>query len=237
MTSLLALATLAFAAPADPTEADIVQKKFEDATFIARVAKGNQAELAKITKDFGNSYRVKTVKSFLKEPLKMRLETTLDDAQVTYIIADFVRYFKVPRIRLNGKEDLKDKPGKMQTIMDYGLLTPALFERLFTAKYIRTDRASGDFVFDLTYKQPRFDDTSRHRVWIDPQKRVMSKREWYNQHGRQLATFIYEDPINRDGVWFPSRGVVKNMDGVTAGVIEYDSVKCNTGLADSLFKP
>jgi outer membrane lipoprotein-sorting protein len=237
MTSLLALTALTLLAPADPTESDIVQRKLEDATFVARVAKGNQAELAKITKDFGNSYRVKSVKSFLKEPLKMRLETSVEDSQVTYIINDFVRYFKVPRIRINSKEDLKNSPGKMQTVMDYGVLTPSLFQQLFSAKYIRTDRASGDYVFDLTYKKPRFDDTSRHRVWIDPQKRVMSKREWYNQHGRQLATFLYEDPINRDGVWFPSRGVVKNMDGQVAGVIEYDSVKVNTGLAESLFKP
>lgn len=237
MTPIVAIASLAAVFVADPTVADIVQNKFEDATFTARVTKGNQAELAKITKDFGNSYRVKSVRSYLKEPFKMRLETNVDDTQITYIINDFVRYFKVPRARINGKEDLHDAPGKMQTVMDYGILTSPLFDKLFNAKFVRTDRASGDFVFDLTYKKGKYDDSSRHRVWVDPQKRVISKREWYNQYGRQLATFIYEDPILRDGVWFPSRGVVKNMDGQVAGVIEYESVKVNTGLADSLFKP
>jgi len=236
MIQAVAWTLLAFAPVADPDASDIVQPKFEDATFTARVSTGNQAELAKITKDFGNSYRLKVVKSYLKEPLKLRLETTVDDTGITYIIAGFKRYVKVPRARINTTENLEDKPGKMQSPLDYGIVTTSMMSELFTAKYVRTDRATGDYVFDMTYKSPKFSDTSRHRIWVDPQKRVLSKREWYNQHGRQMATFFYEEPMLRDGVWFPSRGTVRNMDGKIAGVIEYESVKVNSGLADSLFK-
>lgn len=236
MTQLVALTALLLTAPADPTAADIVQKQFEDATFVAKVTQGSQSELAKITKDFGQSYRLKQVKSYLKEPLLMRLETTVDDTDITYVINNFVRYFKIPRARLNQKEDLHEKPGKMQSPLDYGIITPSLLDQLFTAKFVRTDRATNDYVFDLTYKKPKFNDTSRHRVWVDPQKRVVTRREWYNQYGRQLATFFYEDPMQRDGIWFPSRGVVRNMDGKVAGVIEYESVKLNSGLAATLFK-
>jgi len=236
MIQIVALSLLALAAPADPTAADIVQPKFEDASFTARVKTGNQAELAKISKDFGNSYRLKVVKSYLQEPLKMRLETTVDDTSILYVIRDFKRYFRVPRARISTDENLSDKPGKMQTPLDYGIITPAMMSELFTAKYVRTDRATGDYVFDMTYKSPKFSDTSRHRIWVDPQKRVVSKREWYNQHGRQLATFLYEEPILRDGVWFPSKGSVRNMDGKVAGVLEYEAIKINSGLADSLFR-
>lgn len=236
MIHAVALTLLALAPGADPTASDIVQTKFEDASFTARVRNGNQAELAKITKDFGNSYRVKSVKSFLKEPLQMRLETTVDDTSILYVIREFKRYFRVPRSRLSQEENLADKPGKMQTPMDYGIITPSMMAQLFSAKFVRTDRATGDYVFDMTYKTPKYSDTSRHRIWVDPQKRVITKREWYNQHGRQLATFFYEEPMLRDGIWFPSRGSVRNMDGKIAGVIEYESVKINSGLADSLFR-
>ena len=105
MTTLIALTLLATAV-ADPTGADIIQKKFSDATFTARVVKGDQGELGKISKDFGMSYRFKYVKAYLKEPLKMRLETNLDDTQMTYVLTDWVRYFKIPRAFINTKEDL-----------------------------------------------------------------------------------------------------------------------------------
>lgn len=235
MIHAVALSILTLVPIADPTTADIVQSKFEDAIFTAKVVTGNQAELAKISDDFGNSYRLKVVKSYLKEPLMMRLETKVDDTNLLLVIANFKRTFKVPRFPTKP-EDLRDKPGKMQTPLDYGLITPSMMAELFTAKYVRTDRASGDYVFDLTFKTPKFSDTSRHRIWVDPQKRVVSKREWYNQYGRQKATFFYEEPMLRDGVWFPSRGTVRNMDGKIAGVIEYESVKVNSGLVDSLFK-
>lgn len=236
MTTLFAFA-LVVAASSEPTAADIVQKKFSDATFVARVVKGDQGELSKISKDFGLSYRFKTIKAFLKEPLLMRLETSVDDTDITYIISDWVRYYKIPRARINTSEDLHGKPGKLQTPLDYGIVTPSLLDQLFAAKYIRTEREGGDFVFDLTYKKPKFDDTSRHRIWVDPQKRVITRRDWFNQDGRQVGTFFYEEPKNQNGVWFPSRGTVRNMDGKVAGIIEYEKVAINTGLADSLFKP
>lgn len=236
MTTILAFTLISFVG-AEPTAADIVQKKFSDATFTARVVKGDQEELSKISKDFGLSYRFKTVKAYLKEPLLMRLETSVDDTAITYIISNWVRYYKIPRARINTSENLNGKPGKLQTPLDYGIVSPALLDQLFTAKYVRTEREGGDHVFDLTYKKPKFTDTSRHRIWVDPQKRVITRRDWFGQDGRQVGTFFYEDPKNLNGVWFPSKGTVRNMDGKVAGIIEYEKVAINSGLADSLFKP
>jgi outer membrane lipoprotein-sorting protein len=235
MIQILALA-LSLATPAEPTGADIVQKEFQDATFVVQVVKGVQSELVKITKDFGQSYRFKEITAYLKEPLKMRLESKVESTSIVYVINDFVRYWNIPRANLKGSEDLHEKPGKLQTPMDYGILTPSLLEHLFTAKYVRTERATGDYVFDLTYKKPKYSDTSRHRVWVDPKRRLVTKREWFGQDGRQHGTFLYEEPMQRDGVWFPSRGTVKNMDDKVAGVVEYVKVKVNSGLPESLFK-
>jgi outer membrane lipoprotein-sorting protein len=90
-------------------------------------------------------------------------------------------------------------------------------------------------VFDLTY-DPSLDYAARHRVWIDKAKGIITKREWYNHRGTQLATFLYEAPKQYDGVWVPTRMTVKNADNVVAGITRYESVKVNTGLADSLFE-
>jgi outer membrane lipoprotein-sorting protein len=234
---LTTLAALTLALPPEPGADDIVQKAFKDATFVVRVEKGDQAELSKISRDFGASYRFRVVTAYVKEPLKMRLETSVDDTQITYIIVDDVRHFRIPRAKINSSEDLKDKPGKMQTPLDYGIITPAVIDRLFTAKFIRTERGTGEYVFDLTYQRPRFSDTSRHRIWVDPKKRIVTRRDWFGQDGRQMGTFFYEEAKHQGGVWFPSRGIVRNMDGKVAGIVEYEKVKVNTNLPDSLFKP
>jgi len=234
---MLALIAAHFALIAlpEPTAEDIVQKGFRDATFTARVTKGIQSELIKIKRDFGETYRFKVVTSYLKEPLLLRLETTAENTTITYVINDFIRYWKISGANLKGSEDLHLKPGKIQTPLDYGLITPSILEHLFVAKYVRTERSTGDLVFDLTYK-PKFSDTSRHRVWVDPTRRYVKKREWYSQEGRQYGTFTYDDPEQQAGIWFPSRGSVRNMDGVVAGIVEYEKVKVNTGIPDSVFK-
>ena len=114
------------------------------------------------------------------------------------------------------------------------MLTPSLFDNLFNAKFVRLDRATNDVVFDVTYPAA-LDDTSRHRIWVDPQKKYVTKREWYSQKGRQLATFFYNEPSNVGGVWVPTKMQVKNVDGVLAGETFYTGLKVNQGLQDSLF--
>jgi outer membrane lipoprotein-sorting protein len=234
MMNFLALTAIAFAAQ-QPSINDYVQKGFEDATLTASIVKGDQRELKKINDDFGQSYRFETTKIMIKEPFKLRLETQTDDTSILYILNGTTQAMKIPRAKINLKQNLGDKPGRRQTSMDFGFLTPSLFAgTFFKAQFVRNDRATGDVVFDLTY-MPNLDDSSRHRVWIDPEKRFVTKREWYNQHGRQMATFFYENPKQFDGVWMPTQLRVMNVEGKVAGITRYDSIRVNSGLADSLF--
>lgn len=235
MNTLLAMAGLLATAQNSPSIDDVLQRSFRDATMTGRFEQVNQRELVKINKDFGTQYRVNSTKVWIKDPHKLRIESKVNDTAVLYIYNGPIRKWSVPRSRLNGTENNSDSPGKRQTFLDFGVLTPALFEDPFTAKFVRVDRASGDYVFDLTYKRPKYSDTSRHRVWVDPQKKFTTKREWYNQGGRQLATFIYENPVNNGSAWLPTRITVRNVEGKVAAVTLYDSVQINTGLADSLF--
>ena len=211
-----------------------VQKNFDDASFTARVQYANQKELAKLNDDCGKSYRVPYTDFKVKEPFMMRLETKVDDTQILYIINGPNLLIRVPRIKVNSRQDLSKAPGRRQTLLDFGLLTPSLFKSFFVAKFVRMDRATNDAVFDITYPAV-LDDTSRSRVWIDPAKKFVTKREWFSQRGKQLATFFYNEPVQVDGIWMPTKVQVKNVDGVLAGETYYTGLKVNQGLSESLF--
>ncbi|MFN8219917.1 MAG: outer membrane lipoprotein-sorting protein [Fimbriimonadales bacterium] len=236
MTTLVALAALVNAQKSFDAD-DIVQKSFKDATFTATILESNQAELKKINRDFAASQRFGTTKAFLKEPNMMKLTSTVDDTDVVMLLVGTKRTYIVPKIKLKKSEDLGNSPGKRQTTLDFGMITPAIFNNLFVAKFLRVDRESGNLVFDLTYQTPKYDDTSRQRVFVDKDKRYVTRRVWFNQEGQLLATFYYSKPKFENGVWFPTYCMVKNAEDKVAGVTEYQSMKINSGLPDSIFTP
>ncbi len=229
MTTLLALAVLQ-----SQNISAYVQPAFHDATFTAKIVSKNQNELKKINDDFGAGYRVETSTVRIEEPFKVRVDANIEDTQVTYIVNGTKRHFKIPRLRINKAEDLSTKPGNRQTVFDFGIITPSLFESFMDAKFVRMDRATGDVVFDVTYKSV-FNDKTRFRIWIDPAKRYITKREWYHRKGRMVATFYYDQPETTNGVTAPTRLTVKNGDDVVAGVTRYDGIKINAGIPDDVF--
>ncbi|MGE0001983.1 MAG: outer membrane lipoprotein-sorting protein [Fimbriimonadaceae bacterium] len=233
------LALVAMVAPSsEPLITDYTQSGLRDLSFTAKVLSAKQAELKKINQDFSVSYRFSSSNVWLKEPMMLRMESVVDDTKIFYIVNGSKRLVSVPRTGLRQREDLSKAPGKRQTPLDFGLLTPSLFKGLFQAKYIRTETRGdlkGCLVFDLTYL-PSLDDTSRNRVWVDPQRKYTPKREWYTQLGGYLlATFTYSDVKSVGGVYVPQKVSVNNSEGKFAGSTAYQNVKVNTGLAASLF--
>lgn len=226
------------ASAADPTISSYVQNSFRDLSFTAKVQSAKQGELAKINQDFAKSYRFSSSNVWLKEPMKLRMESKVEDTDIFFIVNGGKKLVRVPRANINQRDDVSKAPGKRQTPLDFGLLTPSLFDGFLKATYVRTESRgdySGYVVFDLTYI-PKLDDSSRYRVWIDPAKKFTAKREWYSQAGFLMATFTYEQAKEYGGVWIPSKVTVKNADGKVGGSTGYANVKVNTGLADSLFK-
>jgi len=236
MLPIAAFVGFVLAGRADHTIEEVTQTKLRDAVMVAHVVKGDQTELAKINRDFGAAYRVEFTDIQMKEPLMLRLTSKVDDMDVLYIINNTTQAYRIPKAHANVQRDLSDAPGRRQTAFDFGLVTPSLFTNLYVANFIRVDRETGDYVFDFLYK-PVYADTTRSRVWIDPVKKYIAKREWYNRQGDLRAALYYDRPIEAAGIWFPSRLTVKNVDGIVAGVTQYESVKANVGLPDSLFKP
>jgi outer membrane lipoprotein-sorting protein len=234
MIALTALATLAMAAQSYSWH-DIVQPSFQDCTFVAKGVKGNQAELRKINAEFGSSYRFSYMKAKIKEPFMMRVESRVEDTDLLYIENGGRRLYRIPAAHISHVDDVSHAPGKRQTVLDFGILTPSLFQNYFNATFVHTDRATGDLVFDLTYV-PALRDKSRHRVWVDPTRHYVTKRVWFAQDGRLMATFLYTDPKDINGVWFPTKATVVNVDDKVAGITAYTSIEANTGLSNDLFK-
>jgi hypothetical protein len=219
-----------------PSIRDVWQDDLKDFSFVARRVSANQRELAKINKDFGNAYRFTSTEIQYREPMMLRGESKVEDQSIVYILNGAIRRYRIPRAGINTREDLSRAPGKRQTTLDFGLITPSLFNNLFEAKFVRKDSRSGDLVFDLTYIKSLRDD-SRHRVWIDPDKKFVTKREWYSQNDnfRLMATFLYEQPQAFGKVYIPTRLTVNNAEGKLAGVSSYTQIQVNKGIALSEF--
>lgn len=232
LTAALALATLTQSNPSIQTYA---LEALKDVSFTQRIVSGNQRELRKINQDFANSYRFTSAKVWMKEPFMLRMESNVDDTQIFFLVNGTRKLVRIPRSRINIKDDVSMSPGKRQTAFDFGLMPPSLFRDLFQASFVRMDRATGDAVFDVTYV-PRLKDKTRHRVWLDPERKALTKREWYGQDGGLMATFVLEDFVRLEGMWLPGKVTVRNADNAVAGVTRYESVKVNQGLAASLFE-
>lgn len=210
------------------------QPNLRDFSFVADVKVGNQGELKKIGKDFGLAYTADDVTIRCKDTFKLRGEMRFDDTTIIYIENRNEKAFQVPHLP-RKKENVANAPGKQQNVFDFGLLTPDLFETFMDAKFVRNDRATGDAVFDVTYN-PKYNDTSRYRIWIDPARKIITKKEWFGQDGNLRATFTFDKPSQVNGLWVPTEATVINAEGKLAGRFAYTRWKVNSGLPDSLFK-
>lgn len=218
-----------------PRADDYVQDGIKDFTLNARAAKANERELIKISKDFAMAYRALSSVALVrfKEPSKFRIESTIKKTKVLHIVNGNRRMHKIAGVKL--EEDIRDAPGKRQTSLDFGFISPSLL-KLGDARFVREDR-NGNYVFDFTWKKVGSEqDTSRHRLWIDPKTKIIERREWYNQEGRMMATFHYKEPVRITGdVFLPTVVQVYNVENKFAGETRQSDFKVNTGLEDSLF--
>lgn len=231
---------LTLATPTSPVaepSIDDYLPRFKDAAFTMKVGQANQAELRKINKDFADSYRFKTTDVKMKEPFKLRVEGKLDGSSIVYVINGKNKVIKIPRSKLSYRDNVANSPGKIQTPLDFGLITPSIFDDFYEAKFVRNDRATGDVVFDLTYAA-RFKDKTRNRVFIEPTTKLLTKREWYNRHGELMAIFSYGGPVKDPGtgVFFPTSLTVRNAENKVAGTATFTDLRVNDGLAESLFE-
>ncbi len=211
----------------------MLQDRLRDLQMEVRAEGVRLGELRKINKDFANAYRFKWMRVLYKEPLKLRLESEVLSRRITYVLNGGTKLVTAPGERI--REDVSNSPGKRQTSMDFGFITPALARQL-DVKFLREERVDGVVlpVFQLEWNYG--DDDARHIVWMDPEKKYIVRRVWYSRTGTYRARFEHKEPVQgAPGIWIPSRIEVYNRDQRFGGRTVNSNIKVNQGLDDSLF--
>ncbi|HXG24041.1 MAG TPA: outer membrane lipoprotein-sorting protein [Chthonomonadales bacterium] len=204
-------------------------KGLSDLQASVTVLKADYEELSKISRDLSLTYRLKELVMSYKEPNKLRFQNRIG----LMIVNGSTRYVKFGG--LEKKDDLGTATPMRYSLLDIGLITPSGLAAM-RGKYLREETLEGKsvLVFEITYRE---EGHSRYIVWIDPQTRVVRKREWYNSEGKLRATFSYLDAREvSPGLWIPTRLEIRNSDGVVAGVAAYTELKVNQGLSDDIFE-
>jgi len=211
----------------------MVQDRLRDLQMDVKAEGVRLGELRKINEDFANAYRFKWMKAYYKEPFKLRLESEVLSRRITYILNGGIKVVIAPGQRV--RDDVSNSPGKRQTPLDFGFITPAVAKQL-DARFEREEKEGGITLYVFTLKWNYGDDKSTHIVWLDPQRRITVRRVWYSGTGKYRARFEYKEPVEAaPGIWIPTRAEVYNASQRFGGRTVNSHIKVNQGLDDSLF--
>jgi outer membrane lipoprotein-sorting protein len=210
------------------------QPGLRDLAFTGKVVKAKVSEAAKIDNDYKRNLSFQNFKVVAKEPFKLRLDMQADDTTFVYLVNGNTQVTRIPKLKINQKVDVTNEPGRKQTFLEFGMLTPTVATKFFQSKFVRFDRETGNPVFDLTWPE-KFDNTSRMRIWIDKDEKYIVRREWYGQVGQLKATILFSKPVKEAGVAFPTIQQTFNAENKLAAEFHYSSVKINDGVSDALF--
>jgi hypothetical protein len=228
--ALLWTALFAGSRPETPELRQIVAADLRDFQATVKVLKADRTELNKINRDFAMAYSLRDLTMRYKEPNKLRMEGAIGHL----VFNGATRQFRVPLLKLNQKDELGEAPGKRYSLFDVGVLTPSALAAI-QSKFLRPEAVEGvsTQVFEVHY---RGDDSARFVVWVDPARRTVMKRAWYDGAGKLKATFLYSEHKQLEpGLWAPTRLEIRNGEDALAGVTAYSDLKVNQGLDDSLF--
>jgi outer membrane lipoprotein-sorting protein len=211
----------------------MVQDRLRDLQMDVKAEGVRLGELRKINKDFANAYRFKWMKVYYKEPLKLRLESEVLSRRITYILNGGIKLVIAPGQRV--RDDVSNSPGKRQTPLDFGFITPAVARQL-DATFQREEKEGNTTLYVFKLEWNYGDDDATHIVWFDPEKRYTARRVWYSRTGKYRARFEYKEPVEAaPGIWIPTRVEVYNADQRFGGRTVNSNIKVNQGLDDSLF--
>jgi len=221
------------AAEAPPIEA-FVAPGLKDITSTVNVKLANTNALLKVSKDFANSYRLKTMRITYKDPGMMRMEGKAGPLTVVYILNGDKKGWQIGAIR--GVKDVSKKPAQKQGLMDFGLLT---MDQLadYNSRFLRTETLDGvrTYVYELRYKEPT--ENVRRVVWIDPAKKIILRRQVFGRDDRLKMEHRFSEPKLVGGsIWVPTVIKVYNAEGELGAISNQVAVRVNTGVADDQFR-
>lgn len=218
---------------AAPSLARLVNGHIRDFQATATLSEANLPALRKIGPDYANAYRCQKMEVFFKEPDRMRFEMHALGVTLIQVIRANAKYTLIPQLHFRQKMDLTRRPQTRQNSMELGFLTPSAL-RDFTVRTVRKDGHC--LLLELRYRQK---DQNKKKIllWVDPLKKVLTRREIYRDDGRLKARFTYLNPKEvKQGIWVPTCITVHNEEGEFGGATHYSHIQVNTGLPDHLFE-
>ncbi len=226
---------LPLGAGAPPSLDALATDSLRDLQASVTVVKADQAELAKINRDFGFAYRLRDVVMRYKQPDKLRMEGRIGETPAEYVVNGSTRTVAIPRLHFRKRDELGEAPGRRYSLLDLGLIARSDLP-FIRSRYLREEEVAGveTSVFELTF---RGDARLKYVLWVDPRTHVVRKRQWFDGEGKLKATFLYQDVKEvQNGLWFPTRVEILNGDGAVAAITQYSDLKINQGIADALFE-
>ncbi|CCW34155.1 hypothetical protein CTKA_00839 [Chthonomonas calidirosea] len=222
-----------------PNDPDLVSQltDLKSLEAILHITSSNSEVLAHIGPDFARNYAIHKLLLLYKAPDKLRLDgqsTAFGDAVLIY--NGPYRFYAVPKLHLRKKEDLTDHPVQRQSLLEYvGLITSETLD-FMQAHFVQTDDKQGHqlLVFELHYIH--HPNSTFYRIWLDPEKHFVVKREWYSADGKLKAAFCYLMPRQvAPSLWIPTHIQVRDAEGNIAADTELEKIRVDEPLSDELF--
>jgi len=215
---------------------DYVQGNLKDLSVSVDVVSKDDAELEKIGKGYVDAYRLGKQEIWAKEPGRMRFQGKQGVFVIRYVTNGLRKLTEVPSLHIHKVEDISKEPGKGDSISDLGIITQSWVDSV-ESRWLRTETRDGKAlqVFEIWNKE---DPRARRTFWIDPTTRtVVEHISHYRARNKPgfRKRLVYSDPKQVGGIWMPTKVSMYNTDNKLAGVLHYDGIKVNTGVADSLF--
>lgn len=209
-------------------------RSFTDVTGAVTVKEKNKAVLVKVDPAFSRVYDFQTATISVKAPDKIRMDSKLGMVKVEYIVAGGKKIFRAPKVRMNKVDDYSKDPAKLQFPIDFGLVTPQLWQyRTVTVVDDPDAKSAGEIKLKLTWPKGNM----VNYAWLDEKDLWLKRFEKRDGKDNLLARVVYSNPANPGGViWMPTKVELFAPDGAKAGSMEFSGLKVNTSLPDSLFK-
>lgn len=209
-------------------------KNFNDLSMVGTVTYKNKDALAKIEANYAQLYEFKTASVFLKNPDKVRLEGKLGMVKFEYIVNGTNKLFRAPMVKINKKNSYADDPAKLQSALDIGIVTPALWQYR-TIEIVEDEESQQNGDIKLRLRWPRGD--MIYYAWIDAKNLYLKQYVKQTAEGVVELRTVYSDAKKfADAIWVPCKVEVFASDGAKAGTSVFSDIKVNSGLADSLFE-
>ena len=215
---------------AAPSIQNFVSTSVKTLQLSSEIVTENQDELRTIDGDIALAYRLHRGSMAYEQPGKLRIDASIPHLATGYYIINGNQKLTVAPF-VHKVQDTTGAPGKRQTLLDFGLVSPELLTD-YTATFLR--RENGFVLFQIQPKQAG--ETQKDLVWIDPKTHITTQRYNYNRDGKLVKWFLYKNPKLVGGVYVPTRVELYNPQNKLAGATVYENIRINLPLSENLFK-